>query len=146
MEKVEQGVALAASLAEMRGAVSKNLEQSLALDRVMEARRARFHPPASDPFVGVIKVETPLPVVVQTVVPPPPPPPPEVLLALQVRGVLLAGGKSMAVVNNQVYGVGDVLGGLRIVEITGEKVVLASSLGRLREVRLEGWDQREKPK
>lgn len=77
------------------------------------------------------------------------PDPVEVQVAqLRLMGTLAAGSASMAVINNEVYRIGDIVNGLRIMTIGEDGVGVAGSDRKERLLPLRGWqtvNERVKP-
>ncbi len=61
--------------------------------------------------------------------------------AVRVQGLALSEKNSLAVIDNDVYGANETLGGLKVVEVNDKGVVLASEKGQKRELPLIDWLQ-----
>jgi hypothetical protein len=76
----------------------------------------------------------------------PPAPKEEIWPVIRVHGLAISKSNSLAVIDNDVYGPDSKLDGLKVVSVSDKGVVLASELGKQRELLLEGWQQGGKAK
>ena len=61
---------------------------------------------------------------------------------LRLLGVVTAGDESLALINYEVYRLGGIVKGVKIIEIREEEIVLASKLGETRVILLQGWQMK----
>lgn len=152
LKKIEEREKLATDLSEMQADAKALLRRAQKLTRSLIERRREVSVGLTDPFAYAKRLEHEE--VSETQPPPsetieetptedeaePLEPPsdlydfhkPDELPELELTGVVLAGRNSMAIINGEVYSIGDVVEGFRLVKITPTEAVLVSPLGERR--------------
>ena len=144
LKQIEENVKLAEDLRRMDAVADGNLRASIAVARFFERINRPVVLSAPDPFA------TPVPQNPGADGPPggeppaaPEPEPPLVmdLPPMTLHGVAVAGEASLAVINYEVFRLGDVVSGLKLVRITEDGVELVSADARVsKTLTLEGWE------
>jgi len=150
LKKIEENVRLAEDLKRMQNSADENLDASRWVARRFEEMRRPLPLSASSPFATAASLH-PAPHNPSPKESPPskdPEPPVTVNLPpLSLGGTAVAGRDSLALINDEVFRLGDVISGLKLVRIGEDAVELVSADGRIRKtLALEGWAQEERPK